>query len=533
MLKLNFKIFLLSAFALLSACVQLPTDFEAPPSYVVTDTDNTALGKITKKKLVDAKNESKIMLMNDGVDAFVARVALLYSAEKTIDVQYYIWHTDLVGKILFNGLIAAAERGVRVRVLLDDMPVNKATETILYAIDQHENIEVRLFNPFVTRDFRYVTYLVSPKRINHRMHNKSFTVDNQHTIIGGRNIGDEYFSAHENSNFEDIDVLAIGPIVKKMGNQFDTYWNSEVVYPVTAFNHNKASAKSLQKVKASLQQFVDTKENSKYYLDIQDSEMYQSIKRGRLPETALYKVFQGEVYVVYDDPRKGLGKTEQEVTYLKSLVEPYVERVDNTFELISPYFVPGKKGVDYLDSMVNKGIKVRVLTNSLSSTNGLMAQSGYSRRRYDLLVAGVELYELKTSFKSQASKSLRRGEKAKSALHAKTYIFDRKQVFIGSFNFDPRSSNINSEVGVVYDVAEMANLIATKVFDETLSNATYKVMLAEKDIEINDIEIDEGEIYWVETVGDEKRYYATEPNTDFWRRFKQGFLSIMPIESQL
>jgi len=533
MRKLSFKIFLVSAILLLSACAQLPTDFDAPASYVISNTEDTALGKISKEKLVNAGNESKMILIDDGVNAFVARASLLYAAEKTIDVQYYIWHADLVGKILFNGLIAAADRGVRVRVLLDDMPVDKETETILYAMDQHQNIEVRLFNPFATRDFRYVTYLVSPKRINHRMHNKSFTVDNQHTIIGGRNIGDEYFSAHENSNFKDIDVLAIGPIVKEVGSHFDLYWNSKVVYPVTAFDHNKSSEKSLQKVAASLQKFVDSKKNSKYHQDVQNSEMYKGIKRDQLPESPFYKVFQGIVHVIYDDPRKGLGKTEQEVTYLKYLIEPYVENINKTFELISPYFVPGEEGVNYLTSMVDKGIKVRVVTNSLSSTDGLMAQSGYSRRRHDLLVGGVELYEFKSSFKTSVSKSLRRGEKAKSALHAKVYIFDREQVFIGSFNFDPRSSNINSEVGVVYEVAEMANLIATTVFDENIKQATYRVMIADKDMQIGDVEIDEGEVYWVESIDDKKHYYSTEPKTGFWRRFGQDFLSIMPIESQL
>jgi len=525
MLKLNFKILLLSVVLLLSACAQLPIDFDASPRY--------ALQKTPKKELTNISNESKMILMSDGVDAFVARASLLYAAEKTIDIQYYIWHSDLAGKILFNALIAAADRGVKVRLLLDDMPVNKSTESIFFAIDQHENIEVRLFNPFATRDFRYVTHLVSPKRINHRMNNKSFTVDTLHTIIGGRNIGDEYFSAHKNNNFKNIDVLAIGPIVKEISGQFNLYWNSEFVYSVTAFDHNKASGKSFQKVKKSLQQFVNLKENSKYHLNIKNSKIYQSIKQKRLPETPLYKIFRGEVHAVYDVPRKDLKKTEQKVTYLKFLIEPYVESINKTFELISPYFVLGDEGVSYLTSMVNKGIKVRVLTNSLSSTDGLMAQSGYSRIRYDLLAGGVELYELKKNSNTIERKSSTRGRKSKSTLHEKIYIFDREQVFIGSFDFDSRSPNINSKVGVVYDVAEMASLIATTVFDENINNDAYKVMIADKNMEKDDVEIDEGEIYWVESINGKKHYYVAEPKTGFWRRFGQGILSIMPIESQL
>ncbi len=526
----TYRIIIVCVFLILSACVQLPTDFKSEPGFV---TKNTMSGQLTQKDLADTANDSKMLLVSDGIDAFVTRASLLFVAEKTVDVQYYIWHADLAGKILINELIVAADRGVRVRILLDDMPVASETEAILYAIDQHENIEVRLFNPFVTRDYRYVTYLVSPQRINRRMHNKSFTVDNQYTIIGGRNIGGKYFSAHETSNFRDVDVLAIGPIVKEIGSQFDLYWNSEVVYPVTAFDHNKATEKKLLQVKNELKNFILSKKNSKYHIDVQGSAMYKSVKQGLLPENRYSKIFKGEVHVVYDDPEKGLGKSEEEITYLKSLVGPYVEKINKTFELISPYFVPGDKGVKYLTSMVDKGVKVRVVTNSLSSTDGLMAQSGYSRRRYDLLAGGVELYELKTDLKTHVSKTLRRANKVRSVLYAKTYIFDREQVFIGSFNFDPKSSNINSEVGVIYDVPEMANMIAMFVFEESLDDATYKVMIADKNFEIDGAEIEKGDVYWVENIDGKKVYYDTEPETGFWRRFGQDFLSIMPIEAQL
>jgi len=533
MLKSIVKISFISLIILLSACAQLPTNFEAPPSYALTDTDNTILGKKAKDVLGDNTKDSSMYLIDDGVDAFVARVALLVLAEKTIDVQYYIWHSDLIGKLLFTELINAADRGVRVRIMLDDMPVDETTEKILYSLDQHENIEVRLFNPFASRGFRYSDYMLSPARINRRMHNKSFTVDNQHTIIGGRNIGNEYFSAHEDSNFRDIDVIAIGPIVKDVAKQFDLYWNSEVVYPVTAFEHNAATDKSLDLIRKDLNAFTLSKENSKYHLDIQDSDMYKKIKQGSLVKDRSNLVFKGEVLVVYDDPAKGLGKTEDEITFLKNLIKPYVDNVDKSFEMISPYFVPGEEGVKYLSALVKKGVKVRVVTNSLSSTDGLMAQSGYSRRRYDMLEGGIELYELKTDLKTKVSKSLRRGEKAKSGLHAKTYIFDREQTFIGSFNFDHRSANINSEVGVIYDVPEMSRLISKSVFDESINESAYQVKIAKQNIDTDDVEIEKGEIYWIEKKDGKEIIHETEPETGFWRRFGQGLFSIMPIESQL
>lgn len=527
------KFSLISMIILLSACAQLPKNFEAPPSYALTDTENTILGKKAKDELGDNIKDSSMYLIKDGVDAFVGRIALLALAEKSIDVQYYIWHSDLIGKLLFTSLLKAADRGVRVRLMLDDMPVNDTTEKIIYALDQHKNIEVRLFNPFASRDFRYSDYLVSPVRINRRMHNKSFTVDNQHTIIGGRNIGNEYFSADKASNFKDIDVLAVGPIVKDVEEQFDIYWNSEVVYPVTAFEHNSATDENLNLLRKDLNAFTLSKENSKYHLDIQDSDLYKRIKRGSITKGNSTLVFKGEVLVVYDDPGKGLGKTEDEIDFLKNLVKPYVEKVDKTFEIVSPYFVPGEEGVKYLSALVKKGVKVSVITNSLSSTDGLMAQSGYSRRRYDMLEGGIELYELKTDLKTKISKSLRRGEKAKSGLHAKTYIFDREQTFIGSFNFDQRSANINSEVGVIYDVPEMSMLIAKSLFDESVIESAYKVKIAKQHIDTDDIQIEKGEIYWIETKDGKEVIHETEPETGFWRRFGQGLFSIMPIESQL
>jgi cardiolipin synthase C len=533
MLQRLSQINIIAIVLLLTACAQLPTNFEAKPSYIITDTQDTQLGRKSKETLGEKPKQSKMLLIADGVGAFVARASLLLAAEKTIDVQYYIWHSDLVGKLLFNELITAADRGVRVRILLDDMPLNKETESILYALDQHRRIEVRLFNPFATRGFRATSYLMQPGRINRRMHNKSFTVDNQFTIIGGRNIGDEYFSAHKVTNFKDLDVLATGPVVAKVGMQFDLYWNSKVVYPVTAFDHNTATQGNLALVRNELNEFAIKKENSKYHLDIKDSVIYQSIIHGGLPANKQRLVFQGEVEVVYDDPLKALGKTEDEVSYLKSLVEPYIESISKSFEIISPYFVPGEKGVEYLTQMVERGIKVRVLTNSLSSTDGLMAQSGYSRRRYDLLKGGVEVYEIKTDVKTKSSKSLRRGEKAKSALHTKTYIFDRQEVFIGSFNFDLRSSNINSEVGVIYVVPDMAKLISEAVFVKNINDVAYSVKIATDKIETDTVKIEKGDVYWLEKKDGKLIYYDSEPETGFWRRFGQGFFSILPIESQL
>ena len=548
MISYIFNIILLVTIILLSSCAQLqkPDRAERKPTpspvYIPEITDFIPPVDELENIPHEAEVLSKMYLIGDGTNPLGVRAALLATAEKSIDIQFYIWRSDLTGKILFNGLLSAADRGVKVRILLDDMPVKADAEANIYALDQHKNIQIRLYNPFATEGFRNVTYLVSPRRINHRMHNKSFSVDSRHTIIGGRNIGNEFFSAQEGKHFRDIDVLATGPVVGEAENQFNIYWNSRYAYPVTVFDHNTATVNDLALLKNELGQFALIRGNLKYHFDIQASALYQSLKLGGLPQEEHSPIYTGAIQVIYDElefspenskagvTEKHKEKSDQESVASQSQLNPYIENITDTFELISPYFVPGERGVEYLTSLVSQGVRVRVITNSLSSSDGLMAQSGYSRQRYELLEGGVELYELKSN---QREATLKTTEKANIVLHAKTYIFDRKRVFIGSFNLHRRSEKLNAEVGVIYDVPDMANAIATSVFDEQALDATYRVKLAEEDMEIGGIEINKGEIYWIEIVDGKEVCHATEPETGFWERFGQSVFSIMPVESQL
>ena len=225
-----------------SSCAQLPKDYDAPQTKAI-DSSKTADTKLAKM-LVEAygaeDKNTKIFPVYEGTNALFARAYLADMAEHTLDVQYYIWHKDLVGKILLGYLLEAADRGVRVRMLIDDMP-NQELDEYMYALDRHENFEVRLFNPFASRKHRIADYFSSPKRINRRMHNKTFTADNVMTIVGGRNIGDEYFSAGLESNFRDVDIITSGPVVQEVSHSFDTYWSSSVVIPIRAFKSNNAT----------------------------------------------------------------------------------------------------------------------------------------------------------------------------------------------------------------------------------------------------------------------------------------------------
>lgn len=515
-----------------TACSTLPVDYEVTPTYAYTDTGTTTLAAEARKILGDRTDESAMYLVAEGTEAFLTRMALLKLAERSVDVQYFIWKSDLIGKLLFNGLMEAADRGVRVRILLDDLTLDSATVNNLYAMDQHKNIEVRIYNPVSTSGHRVVGAITNPARVNRRMHNKSFTVDSQYTIVGGRNIENNYFSANERSNYADLDIISTGPVVKDVNIQFDVYWNSNFALPVKVFEHNQTKEDELTIVREELIEFAKSKEDSVYALDLKNSAMFQRVLNG-IKGINLDSIYRGNATVIYDDPDKTLGKSEHETVYMTTLLRPHIESIEHKLELISPYFVPGVEGTQYMADMVKRGIKVRVITNSLSSTDGVMAQSGYARHRVSLLKAGVELYELKAKAKSQASRSLRRSAEAKSALHAKTYIFDRKEVYIGSFNFDPRSAKINTELGIVCAIPKMAEFIAETLFDENLAETTYRVELVVATEDYEGIEVKVEKVVWVETEDGKEIRHTTQPETSGWRRFNEGVYSVLPIESQL
>jgi len=513
--------FVCFSFALLiSACSLLPTDFEQVESHAYTNTGQTWLGKTANNIQIDNAEYSAMFLIGEGTDAFLTRMALLSKAERSVDVQYFIFKADIIGKLLLQKMLEVADKGVRVRLLLDDLSLDSETKSILFAMDHHSNIEVRIYNPFSSSGYKAPAALTDTSRINRRMHNKSFTVDSQYTVVGGRNIEENYFSANIRSNYADLDIVAVGPVVGEVNEQFDIYFNSPLAIPGYVFDDHKSHEDRLSQVKQELSDYVLSVQDTDYAQDLKNSEMYQNIESGLSGHTR-GEIYQGKAHVIYDSPDKTLGKSELETTYLITMLRSHADKIEHSLELISPYFVPGDTGTQHLVSLVEQGIKVRVITNSLASTDGIMAQSGYARQRYNLLKGGVELYELKPKAKSKASRSLSRSAEAKSALHAKTYIFDRKEVYIGSFNFDPRSANINTELGVVCETPDMAQYIAVELFDKNVNEAAYKLALQDD------------EVVWLDTVDGEIIVHEVQPETSWWRRFNLAIYSILPIESQL
>ncbi len=499
---------------MLTACGTLPSLENRHASTAFTDTGDTQLGRAIAPRLAANPEKSGIYPLYDSHDAFAARALLAQAVQRSLDVQYYIWHQDTSGTLLFEALHAAAERGVRVRLLLDDNNTAGLDETLV-VLDAHPNIEVRLFNPFVQRRARWLGYLTDFSRLNRRMHNKSFTADNQATIVGGRNIGDEYFGATEGMLFVDLDVLAVGPVVTEVSTEFDRYWASASSYPVGHLLPRPDAAALVQRA-ATAAQTTRSPAASAYLQALRDAPFVRELLEGHLA------LEWASTRMVSDDPAKALGTAAPEALLPEKLRQA-IGRPASSLELISPYFVPTAAGTDAFVEMAERGIKIRVLTNSLEATDVAVVHAGYAKWRKQLLQGGVTLYELRRQSASPGKKSLADGGSSLiggsgSSLHAKTFSLDRSVVFIGSFNFDPRSAKLNTEMGFTIDSPALAQRISN-AFDEGILANAYEVQLS-----------DRGEIYWIERRPDGNVLHDTEPGTGFWRRAAVWFMSLLPIE---
>ena len=515
---------LLLGLLLQAGCASLPTDYPRSTSTALTDTGDTRLGQVSRRLLAEHPDVSGIHLLSRGTDAFLARLALTEVAEKSLDIQYYIWQGDTTGKVLLERVLRAADRGVRVRLLLDDIGT-AAKDSHLLAIDSHRNIEVRLFNPIAARSTRLLGMMTDFSRTNRRMHNKSFTADNQAMIVGGRNIGDEYFEARPDIEFADLDMLAIGPAVSQVSRHFDLYWNSPLAFPIAAISQAMPSDEERLRILAGLREFVQSQMEESYAQALKSSGLAEGLAEGSLDFS------YGKARVVADDPSKILLDSEDASSRLLPKLLPEFESLGSELVLVSPYFVPGDAGVDRLRALVQRGVKVRVLTNSLASTDVPAVYAGYKRYRLPLLEAGVELYELKPT----ASPAAKRDDGDKSslsgssqaALHAKTMAFDRRALFVGSMNLDPRSVFTNTEIGVVVEHPELVKRQVEKL-ESQLPNIGFRLELAPA----TGPDSTPG-IVWVTTRDGRAVRYSSEPMTNAWTRFKVWFLSLLPIEQLL
>ncbi len=508
----------LLSLTLLSACASLPEDVERETSYVIEDTENTTLARVMRPLFGANEGLSGFYLLDEGPEAFAARMRLINAAEKSLDVQYYIWHLDLTGNTVYAGLLRAADRGVRVRIILDDLDTAGKDDT-LQLLASHPQISVRVYNPFANRDMRGLDFVTDTRRVNRRMHTKTITADNTMTVFGGRNIGDEYFAADTSVGFGDMDVIAAGPIASEVSNQFDLFWNSEYVYPVQSFDPQRMiSAEEIEAFRRQADQALETARESDYAGVLARSDEIVGEQLADLDWA------WSTWFLAYDYPDNVVRKELDPTTNLAPRLKQGMDRTQKSLDIVSPYFVPGEEFTAYLTSRVDDGVRVRILTNSLSANDVGLVHAGYMRYREALIAGGVELYE----YRSTRNKALdnRTGHNEigadRASLHAKFFGIDRRYLFIGSFNLDPRSVKLNTELGAYFEDPTKAGRLAD-IFDEKILQVAYRVQLDE-DGELEWFTLDEsGELVRVDQ----------EPDTTFWQRFNTRILSPIVPEAQL
>lgn len=504
---MNMRWLLFSLFFLLCACSSLPQQVERSYSQALSETSSSTLGKAFSSQLADHPGLSRLTPLSNGSDAYLARRALAHDAERSLDLQYYTFHADHSGLGLLNALLSAADRGVRVRLLLDDIHL-KGSDAVLAALDKHPNLEVRLFNPFANRSVRLFEYAGDFSRINRRMHNKSMTADGQLSIVGGRNIGDEYFNTKVSVNFSDMDLLIAGPAVQKIETVFDNYWNSTVVYQIQLLHREKEDEITLAQLREKLAAYVVT----------EDTVKLNAVING--------DVYWGKADVIADDPLKITLPPEDASTYAITKLLAYLADAKQELILVSPYFVPGKDGVKLLSDAVQKGVRVRVLTNSFAATDVRAVHAGYSRYRKDLLRAGVELYEMKSILPGRKQADRHFGASSgKASLHAKVYMVDQRYLFVGSLNLDPRSARLNTEMGVVLDSIALCEKLRNG-FDHALLDEAYKV-------ELQAVNNGQDELIWITQENGQQLKIESEPDMGPIQHMTQFLMRILPVEPQL
>lgn len=499
----------------LAACSSLPDNSARVASHSLP-AQGTALADSLQPMLEQHEGKSGFRLLVEGEEAYAARLQLIRAAERSLDVQYYIWHNDLTGQVAHHQLLAAADRGVRVRLLLDDLDT-AGKDQLLRRIDAHPNLEIRLFNPFANRNNRVGDFAGDTRRVNRRMHNKTLTADGIATIFGGRNIGDEYFDATAEVAFGDMDALGVGPIAAEVSSQFDLYWNSPYSYPLTAFDWDEPVTD------AEVAAFRE--ENNAFVAGAADSEyvrILKSVEMAKAASMATVGFVWSDWHLGYDQPRAIEMDEITEETHLAAKIIKAMDLAEEELIIVSPYFVPGENFTDYLVGLVEKGVRVRILTNSLQANDVALVHAGYMRYREDLVRGGVELYEFRaTSNKIRRRMERERIDVEKTSLHAKIFTIDSRWIFVGSFNLDGRSAKLNTELGAYFASPVEASQFSD-TFDAFMREAAYRLELDER-----------GKLRWIGYNGTEQLSLDTEPDTSWWKRTSTRMLSWFVPESQL
>jgi putative cardiolipin synthase len=518
----------LTAFALLLAgCATMPPGMDVPKSAstALANPETTTLGKSADALAKAHPGLSGFDLVVDGAASFAWHQEIAARAERTLDVQYFLFRQDDTGKLLLESLLEAADRGVRVRILIDDAEAfDKGS--MIRPLAAHPNIEIRIFNPFVVRRelsfFRWAEFLVASRRLNYRMHNKLFIGDNAIALTGGRNVGDSYFQASTVVNLGDFDLGVAGPMVGALSQSFDLYWNDRLAIPVDALPLGKPSAADLEACRKALAAHKEKMAESSYMRELSQRNRFAEFLSGQRP------FVWAKATLAYDPPDKAQVERDGEPGRLMwKRVVTAVEGAQRELIVVSPYLVPGEAEMALIKRLRESGVRVRVLTNSLASTDMPIAHAGYVRYRVPLLEAGCELYEVRqVPGEPETHGLVRSGGSGQFGLHAKVFVIDRQRVFVGSMNFDQRSLAINTEIGLIIDSHEIADEI-TRRFEAIVQPAnSYKVALEPAAAGGQSIE-------WVTEENGKTVTFNREPEVDTGKRALIDVFSVLPLDQLL
>lgn len=522
--RFSWLMFLAALVFALGACSSIRDDYVKKPSAALPPATTSPRDRYIQAAANQHPADSGFRLLISSTNALMSRVALADHAKQSIDLQYYIFENDATGRLIMQRLLAAADRGVRVRLLIDDLDVKHETN-VLEALNSHPNIKVRLFNPFTTRNpstlSKAFQLLTDWDKLNRRMHNKSFIVDNEVAIVGGRNIGDDYFHAGDQTHFRDLDVVAIGPVVQQASDAFDAYWNCDAAYPITAYKGHRTSTYNLDRLRAELNRDARTFAQSDYAQAVID----------KLPDGPTDDKpgswFWGPATLVADQPEKITEESGDKSLRIGPKIKAITDQAQQSLLLVSPYFIPGDSGVRYLDGISQRGVEVKILTNSLSATDEPEVHAAYSRYRIPLLAGGISLYELRP-LPNEENPASAKGRSSGFSLHAKTIVVDRRYAFIGSMNMDPRSKLLNTEMGIIIDCPPLAEAVATQFFDKATSpENAYHVVLAGHDAR------HAGHLEWHAQNDGEPAVFHSDPDVSLGRRIEVAFLKMLPIQNML
>ena len=506
---------------MVSGCVTVRRDVPRVPSQAISDGDRTTIGRAFAAQAAEHPGLSGFQVMAAGREAFVARAALADSAERTLDLQYYSVGEDLTTDLLLLRIVSAAERGVRVRILLDDIHAS-ARAFARRAIAAHPGIQVRLFNPFHWADTsslgRLSELMLDGERLNRRMHNKLWVTDNAAAVFGSRNLADEYFEANGANNFFDVDLLAAGPIVEELSGAFDVYWNSAAAVPIEAFAAEPDPAEG-GLVREALRARAAACHSLAPCRWLAEDTLLHELESGNVP------LSWAHARLIYDQPDQGKVDLISGIEHGSITDRPSGSRTQTELLIASPYFVPGENAIRHIQTMRERGVRVAVLTDSLGSTDSPAAHAGYARHRIALLREGVELYEVRPGGQIKHRLWHRWRHGSPSSLHAKIVVQDRARAIVGSLNQDPRSRLYNTEIWVALESAELATDLAALFEEGTDLRQAFKV-------EQNKAGGPEALAWSTEEDGEIVRY-DVEPMSSIWMRLWRDFLGAVIPERLL